>query len=626
MRLSPLAVATACLVSATAAAAQTAVPVNCNRPVDDLGAQICADPDLAALNRMLLDALGELPARSPEASPAPIGPCDGPICVAGALGSLIQDASDAAGLTAPDFSQHVVALMARGDTFAQPAAPAETAAGTPPPAPEPAPAAAPQTAQGSATGLTCEPRVQGFAMAFSCTGPDGAPMRLRPNQEGIVQSEIALRTLGCDVPVIDGDFANDEAALACFRDAFGLPDGPLSREAEIALALAGRQPDLERAERILALRGYERPGAAVAEPAAAPAPEDFTALIDHPDAALFVHPDNQRSWFVAEVDLLAWVSGGRTSRRTIHVRWPDLPDFAGRTFSLVDDGDPRFLLELGTDSAVLTAADGTRVEHPYETRTGFTCVPGPGIFAGECIGLVIEDPGSNRDGWVLRGAIASVQDGWIRPHAFSEAIEGREAWDAALGALAAAESEAAAAAAEGRVLDALPTEGLPGSAGAIIARLYRSPERVWTETAAPNRIPILAYHRAYAEVCRGNYDGPMQTFEVIAYGLQDYSYIPFQAYEVWGTYVADSFPIQADAYQHFGTAMAELPEAAWADWTGTPGGPDIALVDYFANIDRLFFEFTGTFVLLLPRIGCTSPTADRLEAALAEAYTALPRL
>ena len=116
------------------------------------------------------------------------------------------------------------------------------------------------------------------------------------------------------------------------------------------------------------------------------------------------------------------------------------------------------------------------------------------------------------------------------------------------------------------------------------------------------------------------FDGPSLNFEVIGYGLEDFSYVPFQKYEVWGSYVADAFPVQSDYFDTFTTGMAEFPAASFKDWTAPLGGPDIEFVDMMILSEREFAGWATSFATLLERIGCAGPTTDRLERNLLAAF------
>ena len=149
----------------------------------------------------------------------------------------------------------------------------------------------------------------------------------------------------------------------------------------------------------------------------------------------------------------------------------------------------------------------------------------------------------------------------------------------------------------------------------------------WTGDVIPlaeidGRFPAreLAAHRAYAQSCSDEFDGPSLNFEVIGYGLEDFSYVPFQKYEVWGSYVADAFPVQSDYFDTFTTGMAEFPAASFKDWTAPLGGPDIEFVDMMILSEREFAGWATSFATLLERIGCAGPTTDRLERNLLAAF------
>ena len=473
-------------------------------------------------------------------------------------------------------------------------------------------AASPLTAQ--TPDLQCEAAPFGNnRIKITCVDSTGAIARATGRQIQHLYMQQALRQYGCPIPALDGVSEPPPEAVDCFHEKFGR-SGPLTDPERRALEAAGVFATEEMMTRALTQRRITP--AEDIDPGIT-----FAKTIDHPDGAKFIHPTSQESWMGGGIELLGWTSSRRSAEGAVRIRWADPQAFEGRVMAAFEGDAPRFLVEFGPDGATVSTPEAPEGEWTaYETRTGFTCVPDPGTFAGECLGITLQQPDLTAGNWRMRPAIHITDNGTTRPLPFGDFVEGRERWDAAVAALGADRAETLASLDAGAELDALPLDGIESRTADLIARTYETPARFNDEVLTLQRLPFIAYHRAYAAACAKAFDGPSRPFRVIAYGLQDSSYVPFQKYEVWGSYVADEFPVRSDHFDAFATGMAEFPAASFQDWTAPIGGPDIEFVDMMILSERNFAGWATAFATLLDRIGCAGPTTDRLERNLLAAF------
>ena len=462
--------------------------------------------------------------------------------------------------------------------------------------------------------LTCEAELFGANRnKITCVDPSGAIARATGAQMQHLYMQQALRQFDCPVPVLDGVSEPSQEAVDCFHEKFGRP-GPLTDAERRALEAAGVFSTEEMMTRALTSRRIK--AAEDIDPGIT-----FAKTIDHPDGALFIHPASQESWMGGGIELLGWTSSRRSSEGAVQIRWADPQAFDGRTLAAFEGDAPRFLVEFGTQGATVSTPEAPDGEWTaYETRTGFTCVPDPGEFTGECLGITLQRPDLPAEPWRNSSGNSHHGQGHHATPAIRRLRRRTRGWDAAVATLGADRAETQASLDGGAELDALPLDGIANSAARIIARTYDAPARFNDEMLTAQRLPFIAYHRAYAQTCADAFDGPSRPYQVIAYGLEDFSYVPFQKYEVWGSYVADEFAVQSDYFDAFATGMAEFPAASFKDWTAPLGGPDIEFVDMMILSEREFAGWVRSFATLIERIGCAGPTTDRLERNLLAAF------
>lgn len=465
-------------------------------------------------------------------------------------------------------------------------------------------------------------------LGWACAAPSAANPKIeckdatgeivRPQQQHmhVVRIQIGLSRLGCPVEVLDGNFEADSAALQCAEQMFSRQSEPFSPEELDGIARIGVHADAAAIADEIAYFTLE-------QASRFRGPQNPTAHMIHPEAEKFIHPQSQPYLAGADSNFLAWVSGDKYGSWT-EARWADPAAFSGRRFYIVEDGMPLFQVEFGPSSGKITDPDGNMTETPYQTQGGFTCIPDPAGYDGECLGIGAHNIAGPGEPWITRAALFSAgAQGITQPVLFGDISEDSAAWDAAIAARETRNAEWRAALADGSEAHSLPLDGISPAAAYVLGSSYDGGFIPDSPFESGKMIPFLAYHFAYAETCADQFDGPARIWENTQTRLIEQSHVPGDQYQIYEIYVADRVPIQAEYYADFAAGIVKLDAMLLADGPrARQEGYDLA-VDFLKVIDRNFMSMTRAHIQLLDRIGCSGATTDRLERNLASSFASL---
>lgn len=468
--------------------------------------------------------------------------------------------------------------------------------------------------------LTC----QGTSMCFDETGER---VRLNRGQMRDLGRHQGVRAVGCSTRELSPGVVT-EAEIACIQRLFGLAEVPPDDEFWRLLDTM-KSGDRDQAMKFAKRIGYE-PGNG--GPAAARAKEiakiDPVAIVTgRDDAAKYRHPVASEEWGGASVDSLeqALTRGGGM---WVATRWPDLPDMAGLTISVIEDGKPLLTAEFGPEGGRVEDAQGRIHEADYDSKGGFDCIPAVALLKGGCLGIAVQRPIDAEGPWLLRAAMR----GKSGPILFGDLSEGRDAFDHALGshaiAQAATEAERAAQLAQlanGEMLDRLPVDGVdPGDAWYMQA-VYQNPVAPEAEYESVARLPFLAFHGSYAQVCRDDFDGDPRIWRSVQTRLIESGDVPGSAYRIYEEYVAAEIPVQASYYTTFAAGMDGFLGNTLKDGARNAKTHYPLFADFLEMVIVELQKTQISYASLIEHIGCKGPTIDRLERNLSLGYNMIGR-
>lgn len=363
-----------------------------------------------------------------------------------------------------------------------------------------------------------------------------------------------------------------------------------------------------------------RGGAGTSTQVTVSVPNDL--LQAHPDGALFIHPKHKRTWDAAAFgDLQGALSGSRAI--PAEARWPDLSTMDGREYSVLQKRSPFLLVRFTSNGGQIELPDGEVYTATVDRQGGFDCIPGIPVMQGKCLGIVMQAPPGGRGVWRLRPAFRGDQG----PVLFGEIVEGRHAFDEAVSAPSPArttEPQQPVRLPADELAAALPLNGVDPSVAYYAERIYSAPAAPEAEFASQARIPFLAYHATYAQVCADNFDGDPRIWRDYGERLVDSSDVPGNRFRIYEEYIRSEMPVQADAYQQFSLGIDEW-RSGWMLESSRAQTYYPFLADYLAMLDRRFAEWGEGWKQVISITGCQGPTVDKLEANLSASHSMISR-
>ena len=451
-----------------------------------------------------------------------------------------------------------------------------------------------------------------------CVDESGNRVRLNRGQIRDHRRTQTLKTLGCSTRAI-GTGPVTDPEINCFQRFFGLNEGPLdevSRDLLDRLIAGSLEQNLKIARRL-----NHVPGGGLDETGRPTGAIDPLKIVrGHPDAALFVHPARSRVADATAFGDLADVTSGKPGLWA-EVRWPDLPDFAGREFSVTGKGFPLFVFRLKENVGEIETPGGSVHSASYQRNGEFVCVPGGDALQGRCVGLAVQYPPGGRAAWQMRPALHGKQGIIV----FGTLSEGREAFDLAVSSPPSSISteRTIQRVPDDKMAETLPLDGVEGWVAHYVNQIYKAPVAPDTEFFSQARIPFLAYHGVYAQVCTQEFDGQSTIWRDIGERLVESSDVPGNRYRVYEKYIMSEMPIQSDYYQQFALGIEEW-RGGWLRESSRAQKYYPFFVDFLAMLQKRFDEWGEGWRQVIAVTGCKGPTVDRLEKNLAESYEMIP--